>query len=196
MKIIYIHGFNSGGVGNDKALMLAGIFGSHNVQAPNLPHSPDAAIAVLKDLIDGHRDADGAIPTDLILVGTSLGGFYTHYLSKTFGIKCVLINPSLDPVSTMSKHLGHHTNFATGVQYDLTEADIDQLPKYYHDPSNPRVPTIVCLDMADDVIDPSVALRAFSGSAQLLTFEGGTHRFTNMIHVLPHISALEHVIYQ
>jgi len=196
MKIIYIHGFNSGGVGNDKALMLADYFGSHNVQAPNLPHTPDAAIAVLKDLIDGHRDADGAIPTDLILVGTSLGGFYTHYLSKTYGIKCVLINPSTDPIYTMSKHVGHHTNFATGVEYDLTDADIRELAKYYHVTFTPHVPTIVCLDMADDVIDPNVALAAFAGSAQLLTFEGGTHRFTNMIHVLPHISALEHVIYQ
>lgn len=187
MKIIYIHGFNSGGKGNDKAEMLAERFG--NVVTFNLPHSPDDAIQMLVDeILESEID-------DLVLVGTSLGGFYAHHLSKTFGIKAVLINPSLDPSTTLTRQIGRLKNFTTGVEYDFTQSDVDQLAKYYVKPDAMRVPTIVAVDLDDEVLDANATIAAFQKHAKLLVFKGGNHRFTHMSSILDDIANIEHVVY-
>lgn len=193
MKIIYIHGFNSGGTGNDKAKLLADTF--PDVVAPDLPPSPDLAVAALIKLVDSYRDVNGHLPDDLILVGTSLGGFYARYLSVTFGIKVVLINPSLDPSVSLAKHIGKQHNFTTGVDYIWTAADVDQLSKYYVGMDTVRIPTVVCLDLDDEVLDARATAHRFASTAKLLLFPGGNHRFTHMANILPDIAALAHVIY-
>lgn len=187
MKIIYIHGFNSGGKGNDKAELLKKHF--DNVVAFDLPPSPDDAMQMLVDEI---RESN---IDDLVLVGTSLGGFYAHHLSKTFGIKAVLINPSLDPSTTLATKIGRLKNFTTGVEYDFTQDDVDQLAKYYVKPDAMRVPTIVALDLDDEVLDANIAINAFKSHAKLLLFKGGNHRFTHMSSIIDDIANIEHVIY-
>jgi len=190
MKIIYIHGFNSGGSTNEKAKMLAERFG--DVYAPDLPHTPDDAMQVLVDKIMSY---DNAELDDLVLVGTSLGGFYAHHLSKVFGIKAVLINPSLDPMTTLGKMIGRQKNYATGVEYVLTAADVAQLEKYYVDPAAVRVPTIVAVDLDDELLDANVAIAKFNKHAKILAFKGGNHRFTHMANILDDIANIEHVMY-
>lgn len=188
MKIIYIHGFNSGG-NTEKVKILRSKF--DDVEAIDLPHNPDAAIAALSDLIDAAEDKN------IVLVGSSLGGFYAHYLSKEYGLKCVLINPSTHPLKTLSRHIGHHTNYVTGVEYEFTEADVFATGKFYVYPEDdPLVPTVVCLDMADEVLDSAATAEAFKETAKVITFEGGNHRFTHMEEILPEIAKLEHIVYQ
>lgn len=196
MKIIYIHGFNSGGVGNGKVALLGQQDFVESVQTTNLPPSPDDAIEALTDLINLHR-VNGHLPTDLVLIGTSLGGYYAHYLSKTFGIKAVLINPSTMPYVTLTDQIGEQTNFATGVQYNMTLDMVNQLEKYSIDPAvAPRVPTLVCLDMGDARLDANIALAKFADHAKIISFPGGSHRFEHMADILPDIQKLEHIIYQ
>jgi predicted esterase YcpF (UPF0227 family) len=196
MKIIYIHGFNSGGVGNGKVALLRQQDFVESVQTTNLPPSPDDAIEALTDLINLHR-VNGHLPTDLVLVGTSLGGYYAHYLSKTFGIKAVLINPSTIPLETLVKKIGDHTNYVTGDKYTFTTDMVNQLAKYSINPgAAPRVPTLVCLDMGDDVLDANIALTKFADHAKIISFPGGSHRFEHMADILPDIEKLEHIIYQ
>lgn len=188
MKIIYVHGFNSGG-NTEKVRILRTQF--DDVVAPDLPHTPGAAIALLADLIEASAD------DNIVLVGSSLGGFYAHYLSKEYGLKCVLINPSINPVETLKRHIGHHTNYVTGVEYDFTEADVYQTAKFYVDPADdPVMPTLVCLDMGDELLDSAATAEAFKATAKVITFDGGNHRFTHMDDILPEIAKLEHVVYQ
>lgn len=192
MHIIYIHGFNSAGSTNDKTAMLRDYFPDATVHAPDLPHMPTAAILVLVDVL-AHLPYDD----DVILVGSSLGGFYAHYMSKTFGLKCVLINPSLDPATTLLRMVGPQTNLHTKVDYDLTADDVAILSDYYVDPhADPRVPTLVCLDMGDEVLDSQATADHFKDTAKVLTFDGGNHRFTHFADVLPEIAKLQHVVYQ
>ncbi|RUM60683.1 MAG: esterase, partial [Persephonella sp.] len=91
MKVMYIHGFNSAGYGN-KINKLKEAFGDENVIALTLPYNPAKAIKLLEFLIEAIREKD-----NLILVGTSLGGFYGLYLGAKYKIPSVLINPSTDP---------------------------------------------------------------------------------------------------
>ncbi|MBV8647377.1 YqiA/YcfP family alpha/beta fold hydrolase, partial [Paludibacterium sp.] len=75
MHIIYVHGFNSTGTGSDKYLMLVDRFGKDHVSTLDLPYAPMQAIAALEDLIAEINKNDD----NIILVGTSLGGFYATY---------------------------------------------------------------------------------------------------------------------
>ena len=75
--LIYIHGFNSSALS-----YKAGLLREHLVKlglgdqyaCPELPHRPAQAIALLRGLLEG-RD-----PESVMLVGSSLGGFYATWL--------------------------------------------------------------------------------------------------------------------
>lgn len=55
---------------------------------------------------------------DITLVGSSLGGFYSRYLSQKYNIKAVLINPCLDPCDIIKQFLGENTS-SDGSKYSL-----------------------------------------------------------------------------
>lgn len=99
--IIYIHGFGGSGEGN-KARAFREHFRAKGVGfiAPTLSYNPELAIKTLDELIDSYKE-------DVFLIGASLGGFYTLYLSQKKSVKkAVVINPSITPWSTLQGQLG------------------------------------------------------------------------------------------
>ena len=83
-KILYVHGFSSSGA-SGTVMMLRQQLYAHDVRvlAPDLPVLPNEAIALLRNLVATEQP-------DLI-IGTSMGGFYTELLR---GRKRILVNPS------------------------------------------------------------------------------------------------------
>lgn len=192
MHIIYIHGFNSTGKNSAKYNTLVGKFGDTNVSTIDLPHSPNDAIAALESLINDVKKVDD----NIVLVGTSLGGFYATYLSRKHILKCVLINPAIDPMVTTARNIGMNINYKTGVQYDFTRDHVAQFAKYYVLLDDaPMVPTLVFLDCDDAVLDYRATINHYVCTASLKVFNGGSHRFDHMADILNDIVALEHVIY-
>ena len=59
--------------------------GKLEVLVPALPHKPKQAIAYIEKLI---MDS-----TNTVLIGSSLGGFYSIYFAEKFHCKAVLVNP-------------------------------------------------------------------------------------------------------
>lgn len=55
---------------------------------------------------------------DITLVGSSLGGYYSLYLSQKYGLKAVLINPCLEPHNIIKLFLGENKN-SDGSTYTL-----------------------------------------------------------------------------
>jgi hypothetical protein len=113
--IISIHGFNSGP--GKKAEELQNQFPDYVVEAPQLPYDPNQAIEVLTSLVDKYSD------TEIHIVGTSLGGFYTMYLSVLYkerdNILYYVINPSFEPQVTLQRY-GIVQNFKTGEYFATT----------------------------------------------------------------------------
>ncbi len=67
-----------------------------NVFAPTLTVNADLNIDLLESAIKLY------IPFyDISLVGSSLGGFYSIYLSNKFNLKAILINPAVNPSITI-----------------------------------------------------------------------------------------------
>lgn len=177
--IIYIHGFNSTGPDSGKFAELTNGLPDIDVHAPTYSSAdPDEATQKLEQYIESYKGQY----EDLMLIGTSLGGYYAQYLGHKYGAKIVLINPALEPTKTLKQYLGENTNFYTGEKYFLTEDNITKLEKYdvasiYHD-----FGSLVLLDKGDDVIDYKVALTKYN---DCVTYEGGSHRFDHMKQALP-----------
>ena len=81
--------------------------------------------------------------------------------------------------------MGINTNYKTAETFELTEEDVASFAEFAVAPG--RVPTLVLLDMGDDVLDSNATIKHFEGHADIVTFEGGSHRFEHLPEALDHI---------
>jgi len=171
--IIYIHGFNSSGQ-SGKARELAEIFPDEQVLAPDLPWQPKLAIEMLEYLIQSHAGES------LLLIGSSLGGYYAQYLGNRFSLPVVLINPALHPIPLLLGSVGEQTNYYTQEVYQLTEETVYSLEHYAVDAASMKKPVLVLLDKGDELIDYRVSLDAYQQHGMVQCFDGGSHRFDHL----------------
>lgn len=99
-SILYIHGYGSS-PSSKTAMQIKHAFPNETFICPHIDHStdPDAIQAVMDNLakkLDKHAD--------VIVVGSSAGGFWADYLGAVYRFKTVLINPSLRPATNYKKY--------------------------------------------------------------------------------------------
>lgn len=187
--IVYLHGFNSGGR-SAKATWLREHLPEITVLSPTYPaHVADAAPEVLREYFARVR---GEHPEDkkLLLVGSSMGGFWARYLAPELGAGMALINPAMHPDTDLLQLVGLIRNEATGEEYVLTEAQVKALARYQVPKCNPDVPTLVLLDEADEVLDYREAQAFYRACDRVIVYPGGSHRFEHLPEALPEIRRL------
>ena len=154
--VLYFHGYGSS-PRSDKVADLQRVFG--DVQAPPIPVLFDDAQQVLdafiEDLLKQQRT--------LIIVGTSLGGYWAGKIGAKYDIPAVLINPSVNPCSSLKKYKNEA----------LTDNELSKFVALVPSSS----PRIVLLAIDDDVIDPGEAMKLFADNAKVQCFPDGGHRF-------------------
>jgi predicted esterase YcpF (UPF0227 family) len=176
MKILYLHGFNSAYDPNSAKLKT--LEEISDLICPTYNTFGDA-----KDLekellahVDEHEPD--------IIAGCSLGGYWAGRLSSKCNSLGVMINPSINPKVSLKRALGEHKNFVTGEKKVLTEeiiASYDSLLNYHADSG------LVLLDMADELLDAYDSKKRLEPIYQVVTFDGGSHRFSHMKESLEHI---------
>jgi len=169
MLIIYIHGFGSSGFGA-KAKLFRNYFQSiqHKFIAPSLSYIPSLALKTLEEIITASTD-------EILLIGSSLGGFYSIYLAEQYHLKAVLINPSVRPYETLSKVIGMQKNYYDGSLYEWRLEHIDELRKFEKNEISPDL-YMLLLQTGDETLDYTQAQKKFF-DAKLFVEEGGTHSF-------------------
>ena len=181
--IIYLHGFNSTG-SSAKGQLLKDHLPDLPVLTPTYHHDPTTAIAFLEQLVVKNLQQN----QPLMLIGSSLGGYYAQYLAHQYNIKTVLINPALMPLATLHGYLGENTNFYTGETYTLTQAHLDALLTLdVPDPCTESVPTLLLLDKNDEVLDHQIAASRYQNCAEVVIFDGGDHQFQHLPESIPRI---------
>ena len=175
--ILYLHGLNSGGTAG-KAAALREELAPVPVLSPTYPaHRPQQAVNQLRKLlaeIESQSDR-------LMIIGSSMGGFYGQYLARQFLVKhLVMINPALQPWELLVGAVGEQTNFVTGERYFLRHEDVEQTRRYAVEKVNDGVPTTLFLDQGDETIDYRIAAEIYRDTGELVIFEGGDHRFQHM----------------
>jgi uncharacterized protein len=185
MTILYLHGLNSSG-GSAKAARLRGGLAPIEVLAPTYPaHRPRQAVERLGALL-------ATLPTrQLVVVGSSMGGFYGQYLARRFPFgHLVLINPALRPWELLPDHVGPQFNPATGEHYQLSEREILETRPFGVETVADGIPTTLFLDRGDEVIDYRIAEALYRGIGELHLFDGGSHAFDHMTEAVERIRAL------
>jgi len=178
MKIIYLHGFASTGVGpKSDALKLA--FGTDNVLAPDLPLDPDA----VEKLVDGLvTQTMLETPPPLIFAGTSLGGFWANYFAQQWNAPCVMVNPSLTPSKTMWEKAGQFVpNYKTGVLMPVLKkyaAKFEKREAFLRGNTNSNLLHLF-LAKDDNVLPYEQTLAGLPSVASCTVTETGGHIFTS-----------------
>ncbi len=185
MRFLYIHGFNSAGYG-EKVNYLRKAFGDENVIAVNLPYNPEKAVKLLEYLVKNLKEEP------LILVGSSLGGFYAVYLSYKYGNISVLINPAVDAHIILRSEIGHQKNYKTDEEYEFTEENVRSLEKFYipvEKLENMKDRIYVYLDENDEVLDSRKTAEYFK-DFNVKIFPGGDHSFKHMPELIDHLRTI------
>jgi len=185
--ILYLHGLNSAGTAG-KAITLREALAPIPVISPTYSaHKPKQAVAELSQWVQELICKDAK----LMIIGSSMGGFYGQYLARQFPIfHLVMINPALKPWEFLHQREGEHQNFVTGERYQLTVEEILQTRCYEIDNVNDGVPTTLFLDKGDETIDYRMAAGIYRDSGERVIFEGGDHRFQHMQEAIKHIRAI------
>jgi len=181
--LLYLHGFLSSPLSKKAQKTIdygksIGIFDA--IEVPSLPVGPADTIERLHLLIRS-REAE-----NLLLIGSSLGGYFATYLSEVFNAPSVLINPAIDPHKHWRKYLGQHRNYHTEEVHEVTEAHVKELEKLHVPRKSYPKNFLVFAQKGDEVLDYRLALEAF-GKENCIIREGGNHSYENYELELPHI---------
>lgn len=124
--MMYIHGFRSGANGSKHEQLQKYFEGRYRVIAPEVDADPEKSLALLNEVISREQPA--------VIVGTSLGGWMT-LMCDSGDAELVVVNPSTDPQSTLSKWVNQPLPYfcprLDGIQtYTLTEDILDKYTSY------------------------------------------------------------------
>jgi predicted esterase YcpF (UPF0227 family) len=92
-----------------------------NITIPQMNHGCAETIAQLHALID---EIDS---TNLVLMSSSLGGYYATYLSEFYQAPAVLINPAVRSYELWKSRLGENRNYHAGEIHVVTREHIEEL---------------------------------------------------------------------
>jgi predicted esterase YcpF (UPF0227 family) len=179
--IIYLHGLSSAGTSH-KAAVLRKRLAPIEVLSPTYPaHQAGWAIAKLSRELDIHAGETARERQPLLLVGSSMGGFYGQCLARQYRVdRLVMINPALRPWELLKQVVGWHYNEALGIHYFLSEKMIEATRRFAIEEVNDGVPTSLLLDQGDELIDWRIAAAIYQGIGELYCFPGGSHAFEHL----------------
>lgn len=181
--VLYLHGFNSSPESR-KAQQFKRFCESRStaeVLVPALPHHPADAMALLWQLVARFEP--------VLLVGSSLGGFYATALAEVCGTKAALVNPAVAPCEHLGEDfLGPQRNRYTGEAWEFTRLDADVLQALTLPHITRPERYLLLVQTGDEVLDYRVAVDYYRDCRQLVQ-PGGSHAFDDFNAVLPEICA-------
>lgn len=179
--ILYLHGLNSAGTSH-KAAQLRERLAPIPVLSPTYPaHQPLQAVQQLSRELQTQVLQASRNHQPLLLVGSSMGGFYGQYLARQFSIDhLVMINPALRPWELLKQVVGWQYNQALDEGYYLSEEVAVATRQYAIQDVNDGVATSLLLDKADELIDWRIADSIYTGIGEIHAFAGGSHAFEHM----------------
>lgn len=180
--LLYLHGFNSSPLSSkaratfDHCIRL-GI--ADRIAVPELPHIPALAIAQMCEIIEAQT-----LP--VVLMGSSLGGYYATFLAERYGLRAALINPAVNPADLWHEHLGENRNYYSGRRYTITEEHVQQLRDLEIMPLAQAQNYLLLVQMGDETLDYRLAVDKYKSSTSIIQ-AGGSHSFENYQQMLPTI---------
>lgn len=198
MNIVYIHGLDSDANSTKGALLDRYCQQYHpdiKVHRPDLNDAPDKVFEKLVVLI---KELNKGAPT--VLVGSSLGGYFSTLISNHMGCPALLLNPSTQPHITlqrfsnpsMSDDVKSHKNVSqqilhiTSGGWTITAADLTWFADHQLLAVNYPKKVAVFIKQSDELLDPNLSAAFFRQHGATVTLQnGGDHRFSDFAEQLP-----------
>ena len=147
---------------------------------PQLLASPRESMALVEDRIN-HSDADR-----MVVVGSSLGGFYANYLAEKYACKAVVLNPAVRAARELAPHVGLMTAYDSDEPFDFRLEYIDELKSLQVEKiSNPTRYFLIAAK-GDELLDWQEMVGFYSGAHQLV-LEGSDHGISDYANYLPQV---------
>jgi hypothetical protein len=183
--ILYLHGFRSS-PSSRKALQIQAALSTRGRAAdylcPQLPASPRQAIELARAAISQED------PARLVLIGSSLGGYYATWLAERSGCRAVLLNPAITPYEDLKAHLGPQPVFFSDDSIDMRPEYLDEL-KALDTPHITRPERYFLVAATGDaVIDYRTMVAKYAGCRQRV-IEGSDHQIQDFAHYLDEVLA-------
>ncbi|MYN14080.1 esterase [Pusillimonas sp. TS35] len=188
--ILYLHGFRSSPQ-SSKATLLAQAMRERGLAGqwlcPQLPASPAQAMALCERLIEQARDEHGMEPaTDLVVIGSSLGGYYAGHLAEHWKCRAVLLNPVIYAARDLATQVGKHTMYHDGAPFEFLPEYVDELAELaFTRPAHPGLYYLLAAK-GDEVLDWREMADWYAGSHGHI-IEGGDHGLSDFSHWLPEV---------
>ena len=182
---LYLHGFLSS-PDSLKAQQVASFYHQHECSArlriPFLAFEPEVAIAQAEQQLQELMQAYGE--EHVLVIGSSLGGYYATWLAQQYSVRAALINPAVRPFELLTDYLGPNTHFHTGQVHELSNAHMKQLEQLYCPHLTAPHRFFLLLQTGDETLDYRQAANYYQGCPAWLE-GGGDHSFTHFEQRLP-----------
>jgi predicted esterase YcpF (UPF0227 family) len=184
--LVYLHGFRSS-PRSSKAVMTGDAIQALSTAAnpiewycPQLLASPKESMSLVTEHIDQSK-AD-----HLVVIGSSLGGFYTNYLAEKYGCKAIVLNPAVRAARELAPHVGMMTAYDSEEPFDFRPEYIDELKALQVEKiSNPHRYFLIAAK-GDELLDWREMVDFYPG-AKHLVLEGSDHGIADYQTHLPQV---------
>jgi len=183
---VYLHGFRSSPK-SSKAVMtgeaLEALSSNTNPiewYCPQLLASPKKSMEMVIDHIERSK-AD-----EVVVIGSSLGGFYANFLAEKYGCKAVVLNPAVRAPRELAPHVGMMTAYDSDEPFDFRPEYIDELSTLQVEAITNPSRYFLMATKGDELLDWKEMVNFYSGARQLV-LEGGDHGISNYINYLPQV---------
>ncbi len=205
MNIIYIHGLDSG-ANSTKGILLENYCQQYhsdiNVVRPDLNKTPDQVFRQILSLIESLNNNDDAQlkTSNTVLVGSSLGGYFSTLVSNHIGCPALLLNPSTQPHVTLQRFADesilarndrnevsiNKVLYTTAGGWNITYSDLQWFAEHQLAAVNYPNKIAVLIKEGDELLDPNLSAKFYQqhGAKVILQAEGD-HRFSDFGEQLP-----------
>jgi predicted esterase YcpF (UPF0227 family) len=184
-RFLYLHGFKSS-PSSLKAQQMLKFFSDQNATAqiysPQLPPEPAQAIELCEKWITQEIEERGV--HNVIVVGSSLGGYYASWLTEKFGVKSILINPAIKPYNLLDKYLGTNKNYHDDSTFELTHEHMYELKALDVARLKRANKYMLMVQTGDETLDYRQAAAIYRQSCCYIE-AGGSHGFDHFEQQIP-----------
>jgi predicted esterase YcpF (UPF0227 family) len=169
--ILYLHGFRSSPRSFKARVVydrMKALGRGDDLICPQLPASPKEAMDLALKLVQRY-------PADqLAIIGSSLGGFYATWLAERLGCRAALLNPAVNPLKDLEKHVGITTAWHSDEPFEFKRAYIDELAALRIEKISQPDRYYLLAATGDEVLDYRDMVAHYPGATQHV-IEGSDH---------------------
>ncbi len=145
---------------------------------PQLLASPKESM----EMVTNHINQSSA--DQIVVVGSSLGGFYANFLAEKYSCKAIALNPAVRAARELAPHVGMMTAYDSDEPFDFRPEYISELMELQIEKiTNPSRYFLIAAK-GDELLDWQEMVDFYQGAKQLV-LEGSDHGISNYAEHLP-----------